>query len=126
LEGFCYGNLALFYDNLVQFTAFGNILWPFGIFCGNLVIFFPVLVFWTKKNLAILTQATDIKYSQLMTTLLRAGFFQASLTSRHSFMTTGNLCGKNSLDSLSGLISHAQSSNVVGKVNFLSSHSPKL
>jgi hypothetical protein len=35
-------------------------------------------------------------------------------------MTTGNLCGKNSagnLDSLSSLISHAQSSNAVGKVS---------
>jgi hypothetical protein len=41
-------NLGMFYDHLVYyFTAIGNILWPFGIF-------FPVLVFWTKKNLATL------------------------------------------------------------------------
>jgi hypothetical protein len=34
-------NLGVFYDHLVYFTAIGNILWPFGIFCGNLVLFFP-------------------------------------------------------------------------------------
>jgi hypothetical protein len=27
-------NLGVFYDHLVYFTAIGNILWPFGIFCG--------------------------------------------------------------------------------------------
>jgi hypothetical protein len=29
--------LGIFFDHLVYFTAIGNILWPFGIFCGNLV-----------------------------------------------------------------------------------------
>jgi hypothetical protein len=47
-------NLAVFYDHLVYFTTNGNILWQFGIFCSNLVYFPPVLVFWTKKNLATL------------------------------------------------------------------------
>jgi hypothetical protein len=28
---------GLFYDHLVYFTAIGNILWPVGLFCGNLV-----------------------------------------------------------------------------------------
>jgi hypothetical protein len=37
-------NLGIFYDNLVYFTTIGNILFPFGIFCGNFVYFFPVLV----------------------------------------------------------------------------------
>jgi hypothetical protein len=46
-------NLGIFYGHWDYFRAIGNILWPFGIFCGNLV-FFPVLVFWTKKNLATL------------------------------------------------------------------------
>jgi hypothetical protein len=36
-------NLDIFYDHLVYFTAIGNILWPFGIFCGHLVFFSP---FW--------------------------------------------------------------------------------
>jgi hypothetical protein len=36
-------NLGIFYDHLVYFTAIGNILWPFGIFCGRLVYFSP---FW--------------------------------------------------------------------------------
>jgi hypothetical protein len=44
-------NLGKFYDHLVYFTAIGNILLPFGIFCGHLV---PVLVSCTKKNLATL------------------------------------------------------------------------
>jgi hypothetical protein len=30
-------NLGIFYDHLVYFTAIGNILSPFGIFCVNLV-----------------------------------------------------------------------------------------
>jgi hypothetical protein len=42
-------NLGVFHDHLVYFTAIGNILWPFGKF---FVVFFPVLVFWAKKNLA--------------------------------------------------------------------------
>jgi hypothetical protein len=32
-------NLVIFYDHLVYFRDIGNILWPFGIFCGYLVIF---------------------------------------------------------------------------------------
>jgi hypothetical protein len=39
LDGLAMENIAIFYDHLVYFTAFGNILWPFGIFCGNLVYF---------------------------------------------------------------------------------------
>jgi hypothetical protein len=38
LEDLAMENLGLFYDRLVYFTAIGNILWPFGIFCGHLVI----------------------------------------------------------------------------------------
>jgi hypothetical protein len=33
-------NLGIFFDHLVYFTAIGNILWLFGIFCGNLVYIF--------------------------------------------------------------------------------------
>jgi hypothetical protein len=51
-------NLGIFYYHLVYFTAIGHILWPFGIFCGNMVYFSPVWVFWTKKNLA--TPATGL------------------------------------------------------------------
>jgi hypothetical protein len=32
-------NLEIFYDHLVYFTAIGNGLCPFGIFCGHLVYF---------------------------------------------------------------------------------------
>jgi hypothetical protein len=39
LEGLAMENLGVFYDHLVYFTAIGNILWPFGIFRGNLVYF---------------------------------------------------------------------------------------
>jgi hypothetical protein len=47
-------NLGIFYDHLVNYTAIGNILWPFGIFYGHFGIFSPVLVYCTKKNLATL------------------------------------------------------------------------
>jgi hypothetical protein len=36
-------NLGIFYEHMVYFAAIGNILWPFGIFCGDLVYFLP---FW--------------------------------------------------------------------------------
>jgi hypothetical protein len=36
-------NLGKIMDNLVNFTAIANILWPFGIFSGHLVYFSP---FW--------------------------------------------------------------------------------
>jgi hypothetical protein len=42
-------NIGLFYDHLVYFTAIGNILWPFGIFCGNLVYFPPFWYFGPRK-----------------------------------------------------------------------------
>jgi hypothetical protein len=36
-------NVGIFYINLVYLKAIGNTLWPFGIFCDNLVYFSP---FW--------------------------------------------------------------------------------
>jgi hypothetical protein len=36
--------LCIFYEDLVYFTAIGNILWPFGIFCVHLV-YFPKNIF---------------------------------------------------------------------------------
>jgi hypothetical protein len=59
LEGLAMGNLGTFYNHLVYVKAIGNIFWPFGIFCGNLVYFvgiwyiFPRFV-CAKKNLATL------------------------------------------------------------------------
>jgi hypothetical protein len=44
---------GIFYGHFVHFTVFCYTLWTFGIVCGNLAIF-SVLVFCTKKNLAIL------------------------------------------------------------------------
>jgi hypothetical protein len=37
------------YDHLVFITAIGNILWPIGIFCGNLVYFSPFWYFGPRK-----------------------------------------------------------------------------
>jgi hypothetical protein len=45
--------VGIFYGHLVHFMIFCCILWTFGIVRGNLV-FSPVLVFRTKKNLATL------------------------------------------------------------------------
>jgi hypothetical protein len=42
-------NLGKYYDHLVKFTAIGNILWPFGIFCGNLAYFSPFWYFGRRK-----------------------------------------------------------------------------
>jgi hypothetical protein len=49
LEGLAMENLGIFYDHLVYFTAIGNILGPFGIFCGNLVYFSPLWYFVPRK-----------------------------------------------------------------------------
>jgi hypothetical protein len=48
-------NVGIFFDNWAYFTAIGNILWSFGIF-------FTVLVFCTKKNLATLLQSVITKF----------------------------------------------------------------
>jgi hypothetical protein len=42
-------NLGILYDKLVYFTAIINILWPFGIFCDNLVYFSPFCYFGLRK-----------------------------------------------------------------------------
>jgi hypothetical protein len=42
-------NLGIFYDNLVYFTSIGNILWPFGIFCGHLEHLSPFLYFVLRQ-----------------------------------------------------------------------------
>jgi hypothetical protein len=42
-------NLAIFYNHLAYFTAFGNILWPIGIPCGNLVYFPSFWYFGPRK-----------------------------------------------------------------------------
>jgi hypothetical protein len=44
-------NLGIFYNHLVYFTAIGNIIWPFGIFYGNLVSFSPFWYFGQRKIL---------------------------------------------------------------------------
>jgi hypothetical protein len=46
-------DVGIFYVIFVYFTSVWYTLWPFGIFYGYLVIF-SVLVWCTKKNLAIL------------------------------------------------------------------------
>jgi hypothetical protein len=53
-------NLGKFGRVLVYFMTILSILWPLEIFYGHMVYFvvigtfFPVLVFWTKENLATL------------------------------------------------------------------------
>jgi hypothetical protein len=42
-------NLGIFDEHLVYFTAIGNILLPFGIFCGHLVKFPPFWYFVPRK-----------------------------------------------------------------------------
>jgi hypothetical protein len=42
-------NLGIFYDHLVYFTAIGNILFPFCIFCGDFVYFSPFWYFGPRK-----------------------------------------------------------------------------
>jgi hypothetical protein len=55
LEDLAKENVGIFYDHLVYFTAIVNNLWPFGTFCGHLVLYvFPFGYVWTKKNLATL------------------------------------------------------------------------
>jgi hypothetical protein len=48
-------DVGIFCGHVVNFTAIWYISWPFGIFPPHFGIFFPVLVFCTKKNLATLT-----------------------------------------------------------------------
>jgi hypothetical protein len=43
------GNLGIFDDHLVYFSAIENMLWPFGLFCGNLVYFSPFWYFGPRK-----------------------------------------------------------------------------
>jgi hypothetical protein len=42
-------NLVIFYGRLAYFTAIGNTLWPFDIFCGNMVYFSPFWYFGPRK-----------------------------------------------------------------------------
>jgi hypothetical protein len=55
--GSCNGSCGYILWHLVYFTAILNMLWPFGIFCGNwLYSFSRFLVCSTEKNLAALPQ----------------------------------------------------------------------
>jgi hypothetical protein len=53
-------DIGIVYGHLVHFKVFCYSFWTFSIVRGNLVyfLFFPVLVFCTKKNLATLFQDT--------------------------------------------------------------------
>jgi hypothetical protein len=50
LESLAMENLGTFYDHLVYFTAVGNILWPFGVFCGHLVCFPRSGILYQEKS----------------------------------------------------------------------------
>jgi hypothetical protein len=47
--GLAMENHGILYAHLVYCTAIGNILWPFGIICGNLVYFSPFWYFGPRK-----------------------------------------------------------------------------
>jgi hypothetical protein len=51
LEGLDIENLGIFYDHLVYFV----VIW----------YIFPVLVFWTKKNLATLVNLRPVRYKSV-------------------------------------------------------------
>jgi hypothetical protein len=52
--GLAVENLGILYFHLVYFTSIGNILWPFGIFCGHLVYF--VVIWYSFSHFSILYQ----------------------------------------------------------------------
>jgi hypothetical protein len=58
LDGLGIENVVILYDRLEYFTVLWYNLQPFGIVCGHLV-YFSVLVFCAKKNLATLIQVGD-------------------------------------------------------------------
>jgi hypothetical protein len=54
LKGLSREHFGIFYDNLVYFMAFGNILWPLEIFYGHLVYF--VVIWYIFPRFGILDQ----------------------------------------------------------------------
>jgi hypothetical protein len=50
LVGLAMEYLGTFYDHLVYFTAFGNILWSFDILCGHLVYFPRFGILYQEKS----------------------------------------------------------------------------
>jgi hypothetical protein len=58
-------NVDTYYGHLVHLMALWYILWPFGNLCSrNLVLFFTVLVYFIKKNLATLSVCNKFLLSQ--------------------------------------------------------------
>jgi hypothetical protein len=55
-------NVGIFYGHLEYFLVIWYILWPFGnLHSGNLVYFFPALVYCVMKNLATLEDRSNKK-----------------------------------------------------------------
>jgi hypothetical protein len=52
-------DVGIFYGHLVHFTVLSYISWTSVMVRGNLVHFFPFLVFCTKENLATLSPSPD-------------------------------------------------------------------
>jgi hypothetical protein len=67
---------GIFDSHLVYFMAFGFILWSFGIF-------FPVLEYCTKKNLAtlVLTANSTFGFCEMKNNINESGFFCCSVFS---------------------------------------------
>jgi hypothetical protein len=44
-------NVLIFFNHLEYFTAIGNNLWPFGIVCGQLGIYFTVFGMFIPRKI---------------------------------------------------------------------------
>jgi hypothetical protein len=82
------GKCWYIYDHWEYFTTIGNILWPFGIFCGHQVVYFialwyilwlfgilfPFLVSCNKKNLATQFHSLSLDFYIKLSSSIRLNF----------------------------------------------------
>jgi hypothetical protein len=83
------GKCWYIYDHWEYFTTIGNILWPFGIFCGHQVVYFialwyilwlfgilfPFLVSCNKKNLATQFHSLSLDFYIKLSSSIRLNSF---------------------------------------------------
>jgi hypothetical protein len=83
---------TVFFMTIWNFTVIWNNLWPFGIVCGHLYIFFPFWYVWTKKNLATLSRTRNFQKPDLhkgLFTRTTKSFCAVSRTLIHSDLLAG-------------------------------------
>jgi hypothetical protein len=75
------------------FTAIGNILWPFGIFCGNLVYFSPLWYFGPIKiwQPCPLHSLAGIRSHELQASIFNIPFEKQVLTTNSKTLTSVRL-----------------------------------